>query len=69
MTRLSQKSETISISLPSWMIDLLDQVCLHKDFSRSCFIKRALKRYILHQCDSLSLWEKVYDDLMDESKQ
>ncbi len=69
MPRLSQKSETLSISLPTWLIEMLDEVCLNKDFTRSCFIKRAIKRYILHQCDSPDLWQKVYDEMMDGSKQ
>jgi len=69
MPRLSQKTETLSISLPTWMIEMLDEICLNKDFSRSSFIKRSIKRYILHHCDSPQLWQKVYDEVMGDSKQ
>lgn len=69
MPRLSAKTETISVSLPTWLIDLLDEVCVRKDFSRSCFTKRAIKQYILHQIDDPDLWEQIYTKLMTDSKQ
>lgn len=64
---LNTKTERISISLPGWLIDVLDKVCGMKDFSRSCFIKRAIRHYILHQLDSLTLWDEVYRRLVERS--
>ncbi len=64
MARLSAKYETISISLPSWLIEILDETCHRKDFTRSCLIKRSLKRYLLAQNDTPELWEELYDRLM-----
>lgn len=66
MPRLSAKSETISISLPSWMIDVIDETCHRKDFTRSCLIKRSLKRYLLAQNDTPEMWEELYNRLMKE---
>jgi metal-responsive CopG/Arc/MetJ family transcriptional regulator len=64
MTRLSKKTETISISLPSWMIELMDETCHRQDFSRSCFVRKSLKKYLLAKNDSPDLWESLYDRLI-----
>ena len=66
MPKLSPKSETVSISLPSWMIEILDETCHRQDFTRSCLIKRALKRYLLSKNDTPELWEELYDRLFNK---
>jgi metal-responsive CopG/Arc/MetJ family transcriptional regulator len=65
MPRLTAKTETISISLPTWMIEILDEACHQKDFTRSCLIKRALKRYLLSKNDTPAMWEELYTRLMN----
>lgn len=65
--RLNSKTESISISLPGWLIDLLDHTCEVQDFSRSTFIKRALKRYLLDKNQDPDLWTTLYERLMEKS--
>ncbi|MCK4820345.1 hypothetical protein KA005_31565 [bacterium] len=66
--KLNGASETISISLPGWLIELLDDVCEQKDFSRSTFCKRAVKNAILlSKIDDLSVWEKLYKEVQERS--
>jgi len=58
--RLSPKTETISISLPGWLIDLLDETCHIHDITRSAFIKIAIKNYLLQKNNNPNLWEELY---------
>jgi metal-responsive CopG/Arc/MetJ family transcriptional regulator len=66
MPHLSPKTETISVSLPTWLVELLDETCFQKDFTRSCFIKRAIKKYLLTKNENPRLWEQLYDQLMEK---
>jgi len=63
----NKATESISISLPGWLLETMDQVCEQHDFSRSSFAKRAIKKYIMMQIDSPKLWNKIYHELIDES--
>ena len=65
--RLNTKTETISISLPTWLIDVLDQVCEKHDFSRSNFVKRATRKYLLLKMDDPELWLKIHQDMMGDT--
>ena len=60
---INSASETVSISLPGWLLELLDETCRRKDFTRSTFCKRAIKKAILlAHTDDFTLWEKLYCD-------
>ena len=61
----NKATEPISISLPGWLLDILDRICEEKDFTRSSFSKRAIKKYILMNIDSPALWEKIYHETME----
>ena len=61
---LSSKTETISVSLPSWLVEVLEETCRVQDFTKSCLIKRALKRYLLDKNQSPELWEALYGQTM-----
>jgi Arc/MetJ-type ribon-helix-helix transcriptional regulator len=63
--RLNTKTETISISLPAWLIDILDQVCEKHDFSRSNFVKRATRKYLFLKMDDPELWLRIHHDVMN----
>jgi len=66
--KLNNASETVSISLPGWLIELLDDVCEQTDFNRSTFCKRAIKRAILlSKTDDLDVWEKLYKEIQGKS--
>jgi len=63
-----KNTENISISLPSDMIELLEEFCDRKDFSKSGFIRRAIKKYMfLQSCDDKILWDQLYHLMIDES--
>jgi len=65
MAKLNGGSESVSISLPGWLIEIIDQVCEEKDLNRSVFFKRASKKYLLELLDSSDLWERIYQDMKD----
>lgn len=65
--KLNNGSESVSISLPGWLIEILDDVCERKDFTRSTFIKRATKKAILlNLTDDSAFWERVYHDIQNK---
>jgi hypothetical protein len=65
--KLNGGSESISISLPGWLIETIDKVCDDKDLNRSVFFKRASKKYLLELLDSPDLWGKIYHDIKEGS--
>lgn len=67
ITKLNGGSESISVSLPGWIIELIDHVCELHDLNRSVFFKRASKRLILELLDEPDLWDRIYSALHDGS--
>jgi len=68
LIKLNNASETISISLPGWLIEILDDVCEQTDYNRSTFCKRAIKRAILlSKTNDLDVWEKLYKEVQEKS--
>jgi len=63
----NKATESFSVSLPGWLLESMDMVCEKRDFNRSSFIRRAVKKYILMQIDSPKLWNKIYQELREES--
>ena len=68
MGKLPAKKETVSISIEGWILDILDKVCEEQDFTRSVFIKRATKEYLLKKLASHDLWSQLYREHIDESQ-
>ena len=66
-TKLNGASENVSVSLPGWLIEIMDEVCERHDSNRSMFVKHAIKKAILSKLDSPELWEKLYQGFQDES--
>jgi len=62
----SEKTENISITLPSWLITTMDKIAGRKDFNRSSFCKMAIRKYCLHQMDCPELWDEVYNYLIEK---
>ena len=56
-------TESVSVSLESRLISVIDSICERKDFSRSNFIKRAVKKYIGQiQSEDPKFWDRLYYD-------
>ncbi len=66
--KLNKSTENISISLPSWLIEVLDEIIEDKDFSRSSFCKRAIKKYLLYQIEDPILWGEIYKLKVEKSR-
>ena len=63
--KLVKTTENISITLPSWLLEILDEVCEEQDFNRSTFAKKAIKKYLLYKHDKPSIWQKIYQETMN----
>jgi len=59
---LPKTTENISISIPSWLLEEVDIYCDHNDFTRSKFVSRAIRKYLLLKTDSMDLWEQIYNE-------
>ena len=73
MAKNGNGNETISISLPGDIIDLVDKCAGIQDLPRSKLIERAIKIYILSNAVELSgmghsdFWGKVYSEVFNKS--
>jgi len=71
---LNSASESITISLPGWLIELMDDVCASKDYTRSTFCKRAVKKaLLLSKTNDIAFFENMLTDngnpvLMENNK-
>jgi metal-responsive CopG/Arc/MetJ family transcriptional regulator len=65
--KLDKATESVSISIPSWLLQILDEVCEQKDFCRSTFAKRAIKKYLLSHMDNPTLWKSIYNEIIEKS--
>lgn len=54
-----KSTETISVSMPGWLIEQLDEARKNLFRSRSDFVCEAVRKLILSTMDSPSFWEKV----------
>ena len=63
---LSKKSEQVSISLPSYLVEIMTHYCEENDFTVSGLIQRALKKYLSSHLDSKKVWETIYDEIRKE---
>lgn len=57
---LAKNTETVSISIPSWIVELIDRYCAERDMSRSAVITRATRQFLLVHQDSPATWERIY---------
>lgn len=59
---LPKSAESISISLPSWLIEMVDAYAASNPLepNRSQVIQRALRRFLLAESDSPAVWHELY---------
>lgn len=67
MSNLDRSTETISISMPGWLIEELDRARKNLFRSRSDFVCEAVRKLILGTMDSPSFWETVNQKEGEES--
>jgi metal-responsive CopG/Arc/MetJ family transcriptional regulator len=60
-------TETTSISLPTWLLELIDRYAKRADMNRSQFIVRAVRKYLLLKYDSPALWKQIYQNQSEAS--
>lgn len=58
--KFDTSAENVSVSMPSWLIEELDNFCNQNDYTRSNFVCRAVRKYLLAKMDSPGLWKEVY---------
>jgi metal-responsive CopG/Arc/MetJ family transcriptional regulator len=59
---LPKTTENVSISVPTWLLEVIDRYCDENDFTRSKLISRAIRKYLILKMDNSSLWERLYRD-------
>lgn len=65
---LPKSTETISISVPTWLVQLVDEYVENgADMSRSSFIVRSVRKYLLLKHDSPKLWKSIYNGKIEGS--
>jgi len=64
---LNTETENFSVSMPTWLIELLDDHCRKHGFTRSGFITVAVRRRIMSEIESKWLWEYAYKKMTEES--
>jgi len=67
MAHNNEARETISVSMPGWLIEQLDAARNKVFRSRSDFVCEAIRKHILATMDSPDFWEKVCQEPEDES--
>ena len=61
LLELNCTSQTVSMSLPEWLVEEMDAVCATKDISRSSFCKKAIKKMLLSdELENAQYWERRY---------
>lgn len=58
--RMPTRTEGVSISLQSWLIDMLDHHARNSNKKRSEIISEAVRRYLIARYDSPEFWEGLY---------
>ena len=54
----SDETETISISMPGWLLEEIDSARKRLDQQRSDFIRKAVRQHILSLKDTPEFWEQ-----------
>ena len=57
---LPKTYESISVSIPSWLLQLIEHECEEQTLDRSKFIQLAIKKYLLLKLESPRLWREIY---------
>ena len=69
MAELPKGTESISISVPSYLIELMDGYAAKNDLTRSGFIVRSVRKYLLMVAfDDPHVWEALYQGQVGKSR-
>lgn len=63
---LPKSTESISISVPTWLLEEVDAYAYRSDWNRSALFVRAIRQYLLTKMDSPALWEQFYKSRQDK---
>jgi len=71
-TRYLKTSVNVSLSFPSWLVQICDNFCENNDLGVSELHRRAIKEYIANHRhekakSNIDYWEEVYQETMKES--
>ena len=66
MSILPKNTESISVSLPSWLLAEIDEYCERNDYTRSKFIAMAVRKHLWQRLESIEAWEQRYDKRNDD---
>ena len=65
---IDNTTENFSVSMPTWLIEVVDIICKQRDYTRSSFITRCVRKNIWAiSADDPKLWQKLYDHYRKES--
>lgn len=64
---LPKTTETTSIAIPSWLLELVDEYCERNDMSRSSFVVRCIRKYLILKFDCPKTWDRLYYSRQDSS--
>jgi len=64
-----EPTENISITVPIFLKEIIDYLCLLEDLNRTQFVTRAIKSYVCQmKAKDLSFWESEYKRMQEEGK-
>ena len=61
---LPKNTEGISITLPTWLLPILDKMAGDNDLNRSCLCTIAVKEYLLRKMNKPESWEIIYEKFL-----
>lgn len=68
-TLIKEATENISITIPIFLKEIIDYLCITEDLNRTQFITRAIKSYVCHKkAFDLRFWEEEYKRMQEEGK-
>jgi len=67
MPELPTKTESVSISFPSWLIEALDDYCVQNGYTRTGVVTRAVRHYLWSKLENLDRWDQEYQRKYQES--
>jgi metal-responsive CopG/Arc/MetJ family transcriptional regulator len=57
---LPRNTETTSVCIPTWLMEIIDDYCERNDMSRSSLIVRCIRKYMLLKYDNHAVWTHIY---------
>ena len=68
--QLDSGTISFTLTIPANLNKIVDYYCERKDFNKSNFIRRAVKKYIAQrQADNYEFWEGLYDEIQNSENE